>query len=199
VVRAIGNDLHMDYTAVGQTTHLAARMEQLAHPGSTLLTADTLRLVEGLVQVAALGPIPVKGLPAPVEVFELIGASALRCRFQAAAARGLTLLDEAEARARVIGDRARLVGVLAEMAAVLRVTGDFDGAITAGQQALALAKELGMRPLVAHCHHGRGQLYSQTGQRQRARTELSTAITMYRTMGMTFWLPQAEAALAQMG
>ena len=49
VVRAIGNDLHMDYSAVGQTTHLAARMEQLATPGSILLTADTLRLVEGLV------------------------------------------------------------------------------------------------------------------------------------------------------
>jgi class 3 adenylate cyclase/tetratricopeptide (TPR) repeat protein len=90
VVRAISNDLHMDYTAVGQTTHLAARMEQLASPGSTLLTADTLRLVEGLVQVTALGPIPVKGLPEPVEVFELTGASALRRRFQAAAARGLT-------------------------------------------------------------------------------------------------------------
>ncbi|MCI0354380.1 MAG: AAA family ATPase, partial [Acidobacteria bacterium] len=90
VVRAIGNDLHMDYTAVGQTTHLAARMEQLAGPGSILLTADTLRLVEGLVQVTALGPIPVKGLLYPVEVFELTGASALRRRFQAAAARGLT-------------------------------------------------------------------------------------------------------------
>jgi class 3 adenylate cyclase len=90
VVRTIGNDLHMDYTAVGQTTHLAARMEQLASPGSTLLTADTLRLVEGLVQVTALGPMPVRGLPDPVEVFELIGASALRRRFEATAARGLT-------------------------------------------------------------------------------------------------------------
>jgi class 3 adenylate cyclase len=90
VVRTIGNDLHMDYTAVGQTTHLAARMEQLAHPGSTLLTAATLRLVEGLVQVTSLGPIPVKGLPDPVEVFELVGASAHRRRFQAAAVRGLT-------------------------------------------------------------------------------------------------------------
>ena len=56
VVRAIGHDLHMDYSAVGQTTHLAARMEQLASPGSTLLTAETLRLVEGLVQLNALGP-----------------------------------------------------------------------------------------------------------------------------------------------
>jgi class 3 adenylate cyclase/tetratricopeptide (TPR) repeat protein len=90
VVRAIGNDLHMDYSAVGQTTHLAARMEQLATPGSIRLTAATLRLVEGLVRVNALGPIPVKGLAEPVEVFELVGASMVRRRLQAAAARGLT-------------------------------------------------------------------------------------------------------------
>src|SRR6059036_343254 len=90
VVRAIGNDLHMDYSAIGQTTHLAARMEQLATPGSILLTAATLRLVEGLVRVNALGPVPVKGLAEPVEVFELVGASRLRRRLQAAAARGLT-------------------------------------------------------------------------------------------------------------
>src|SRR5213594_4071456 len=90
VVRAIGNDLHMDYSAVGETTHLAARLEQLATPGSSRLTAATLRLVEGLVQVTALGPVPVKGLEEPVEVFELVGASPLRRRLQAAAARGLT-------------------------------------------------------------------------------------------------------------
>ena len=86
VVRAIGNDLHMDYSAVGQTTHLAARMEQLAAPGSILLTAATLRLVEGLVQVHTLGPVPVKGLAEPVEVFELVGVSAIRQRLQAAVA-----------------------------------------------------------------------------------------------------------------
>src|SRR5438034_2598459 len=90
VVRAIGNDLHMDYSAVGQTTHLAARMEQLATPGSILLTAATLRLVEGLVRVNALGPVPVKGLAEPVEVFELVGVTAIRRRLQAAAARGLS-------------------------------------------------------------------------------------------------------------
>ena len=83
MVRAIGNDLHMDYSAVGQTTHLAARMEQLATPGTIRLTATTLRLVEGLVQVNALGPIPVKGLTEPVEAFELTGVTALRRRFQA--------------------------------------------------------------------------------------------------------------------
>jgi class 3 adenylate cyclase len=91
VVRAIGNDLHMDYSAVGQTTHLAARMEQLATPGSIRLTAATLRLVEGLVQANALGPFPVKGLPEPVEVFELMSVSILRQRLQASAVRGLTL------------------------------------------------------------------------------------------------------------
>jgi class 3 adenylate cyclase/tetratricopeptide (TPR) repeat protein len=90
VVRAIGNDLHMDYSAVGQHTHLAARMEQLATPGTILLTAATGRLVEGLVRINALGAVPVKGLTAPVEAFELVGVTALRRRLQAAAARGLT-------------------------------------------------------------------------------------------------------------
>jgi tetratricopeptide (TPR) repeat protein len=63
--------------------------------------------------------------------------------------------------------------------------------------AMTLASELEMRPLVAHCHRGLGTLYAQTGQQEQARAELSTAIAMYRAMEMTFWLPQAEAALAQ--
>jgi predicted ATPase len=90
VVRSIGSDLHMDYTAVGQTTHLAARMEQLATPGSILLSAEALRLAEGYVQVKALGPIPVKGLPEPVEVYEAMGGGSVRTRLQAAAMRGLS-------------------------------------------------------------------------------------------------------------
>jgi tetratricopeptide (TPR) repeat protein len=65
------------------------------------------------------------------------------------------------------------------------------------RQALALAEELGMRPLQAHCHRSLGTLYATTGQREQARAELSTAIEFYRGMEMTFWLPQAEAALAQ--
>ena len=65
------------------------------------------------------------------------------------------------------------------------------------QQALALAEALGMRPLVAHCHLGLGTLYAATGQPEQARTELAAAIALYRAMDMTFWLPQAEAALAQ--
>jgi tetratricopeptide (TPR) repeat protein len=65
------------------------------------------------------------------------------------------------------------------------------------QQALTLAEELGMRPLQAHCHRGLGTLYAITGQREQARTALTTAIEMYQSMDMTFWLPQAEAVLAQ--
>ncbi len=90
VVRSIGSDLRMDYTAVGQTTHLAARMEQMAMPGSILLTADALRLAEGYVQVKPLGPFQIKGLTDPVEVYEAAGAGPARTRLQASAARGLT-------------------------------------------------------------------------------------------------------------
>src|SRR5437588_6523142 len=90
VVRAIGNDLKTDYTAIGQTTHLAARMEQLASPGTILLTPWTLELVEGYVAVKPLGPVPVKGLADPVEISEVTGAGAARTRLQAAAGRGLT-------------------------------------------------------------------------------------------------------------
>src|SRR4030095_8568548 len=65
------------------------------------------------------------------------------------------------------------------------------------RQALALAEELGMRPLQAPCHRGLGPLYGTIGQKKQARTELSAAIRLYRAMDMTFWLPQTEAALAQ--
>jgi class 3 adenylate cyclase/tetratricopeptide (TPR) repeat protein len=104
VVRSIGSDLRMDYTAVGQTTHVAARMEQLASPGSTVLSPATLELVEGHVEVKPRGPVAIKGLTAPMGVFELAGASGVRSRFQAAAGRGLT----------------RFVGRTAEMEQLLR-------------------------------------------------------------------------------
>ncbi|HSB82575.1 MAG TPA: AAA family ATPase, partial [Candidatus Methylomirabilis sp.] len=90
VVRGIGNDLAMDYTAVGQTTHLAARMEQLTSPGSILVTETVARLTGEYLQLKPLGPVPVKGLTEPVEVFEIIGTARPRTHLEAAAARGLT-------------------------------------------------------------------------------------------------------------
>ncbi len=139
VVRAIGSDLHMDYTAVGQTTHLAARMEQMALPGSILLTQATLNLAEGYVQVTPLGPVPVKGVAAPLDVFELVGASGIRRRLQATAARGLT----------------RFVGRDTELAALVQALGRAE----AGHgQEVALVGEAGVGKsrLVyefVHAHH----------------------------------------------
>jgi class 3 adenylate cyclase/tetratricopeptide (TPR) repeat protein len=109
VVGTIGTDLFMNYSAVGQTTHLAARMEQLAMPGSICLTADTLSLVKGWVQSNAVGPVSVKGVTEPVEVYELIGTARTRPRFRTAVTQRLSnfvgrqhelqVLDEALTRA----------------------------------------------------------------------------------------------------
>ena len=90
VVRSIGSDLRMEYTAVGQTTHLAAHLERLARPGTTLLGGETLRLAEGYLAVRPLGPVPVKGMADAVAVHELIGPGPARHRLQAAAVRGLS-------------------------------------------------------------------------------------------------------------
>jgi class 3 adenylate cyclase/tetratricopeptide (TPR) repeat protein len=90
VVRTISDDLHMDYTAMGETVHLASRMEGLARAGTSVLAASTLALVEGYVRVRSLGAVPVKGLDGPVEVYELRGGGLARTRLQAAAVRGLS-------------------------------------------------------------------------------------------------------------
>jgi class 3 adenylate cyclase/tetratricopeptide (TPR) repeat protein len=94
------------------------------------------------------------------------------------------------------GNQAYALRLLGEVAR-RREPPDVDQATAHYHQAQALAEELGMRPLQAHCHHGLGTLYAATGQHEQARTELSTAIALYHDMEMTFWLPQTEAALAQ--
>jgi class 3 adenylate cyclase/tetratricopeptide (TPR) repeat protein len=122
VVRAIGSDLHMDYTAVGPTTHLAARMEQMAAPGTILLAPATLQLAEGYVQVVGRGPVAIKGLPDPVEIYGLTGASAQRSRLHVAAARGLTRFVGRDAETEQIRralalaheDRGQLVAIVGE-------------------------------------------------------------------------------------
>ncbi len=96
------------------------------------------------------------------------------------------------------GYQAHAYRLLGEVA-MRREPPDVNQATTYYRQALVLAEELGMRPLQAHCHLGLGILYARAGQRQQAQAELSAAIDLYRTMDMTFWLPQAEAALARLG
>ena len=92
VVRSIDNDLNVDYSALGHTTHLAARMQEHSAPGATLMTSSTLREVEGFIQVKSLGPVQAKGVSRPVEAYELVAATSARTRVQAAGVRGLTPL-----------------------------------------------------------------------------------------------------------
>jgi tetratricopeptide (TPR) repeat protein len=109
------------------------------------------------------------------------------------------LAERALARARDTKQQANEAYALrlyAEIAAQ-RTPLEVEPAAAAYQQAITLAEELGMRPLLAHCHRGLGSLYAKTGRPEPARTELSAAITLYRAMAMRFWLPQAEAVLAQ--
>ena len=111
VVRVIGSDLHTNYAAVGQTVHLAARMEQMAKPGSILAAADTVRLARGWVDVKPLGPVMVRGLDTPVDVYEIVGAPAARSRLQASAARGLTRFV---GRASELGTLGQILGKVRE-------------------------------------------------------------------------------------
>jgi tetratricopeptide (TPR) repeat protein len=122
-------------------------------------------------------------------------ASLLAGRMQEAVQRAERALALARAH-KEGGHEAWALRLLGEIAAH-QVPLEIDPAAHHYRQALALADELGMRPLVAHCHLGLGTLYAKTGQREPARAELSTAIEMYRAMEMMFWLPQAEVPLAQ--
>jgi class 3 adenylate cyclase/tetratricopeptide (TPR) repeat protein len=90
VVGAIGNDLRMDYTAVGDTTNLAARMESLAEPGGILVSNSTYRLVKNYFEFESLGEIAVKGKQAPQSVYKLTHVSEMRSRMDVSKARGLT-------------------------------------------------------------------------------------------------------------
>jgi hypothetical protein len=115
-------------------------------------------------------------------------------------------MDEAAARARHALAFARDLKARGYEAYALWVLGEIhahqdplevEAAEAAYQQVLALAEALGMRPLLAHGHLGLGTLDTKKGQLAQARAKLSTAIELYRSMDMTFWLPRAEAALAQ--
>jgi class 3 adenylate cyclase/tetratricopeptide (TPR) repeat protein len=108
LVKAIRNDLSMDYDAVGETVHLAARMEQLASPSSIWLTADMFKLVEGLMEGRSLGPISIKGLPAMVEVVELVRAKLRRTWLWVGGRRGLTPFIDRDKERATLGDAAAL-------------------------------------------------------------------------------------------
>jgi tetratricopeptide (TPR) repeat protein len=155
--------------------------------------AEALRLLEHAVEQATamrFMPYLSGGLAALSEGYRLAG------RPDAA----LPLAHRASALARQHherGNQAYALRLLGDIVA-RRELSEPEQAEAHYRQALGLAEELGMRPLQAHCHRGLGTLYATSGQREQARAELATAIELYRAMEMTFWLPETEAALAQM-
>jgi class 3 adenylate cyclase/predicted ATPase len=123
VVRSIRkDDLHADYVPVGHSTNLAARMEQLAAPGSILVTAYTQKLTDGYFAFKALGQAQIKGVEEPLEVYEVLGAGPLRTRLQVASRRGLTrfvgrqgeMAQMLHALAQTRAGRGQIVGVMGE-------------------------------------------------------------------------------------
>ena len=122
VVGRIGDDLRMDYTAVGDTTHLAARMQALAEPGTILITEAAHRLVEGYIHSEPLGPVQVKGRSQPVSAYQVIGRRRGRTRLEISAERGLTRLVGRQRElgvlhdclARVKAGRGQVVGIVGE-------------------------------------------------------------------------------------
>jgi class 3 adenylate cyclase/tetratricopeptide (TPR) repeat protein len=90
LVRAIHNDLSVDYDAIGPTVHLAARMEQMASPGAIYCTANVMRMAKGFVDALPLGQVTVKGIRQPIDLFQIVGHTSARTRWEVTAARGLT-------------------------------------------------------------------------------------------------------------
>ena len=221
VVRAIGSDLHVDYTAVGQTTHLAARMEQVASPGSILLTPATLELVEGYVAVEPLGPVPVKGLADAVEVYEVTGAGPARTRLQAAARRGLTRFVGRDAELEQLRHAQQLAGTgHGQVAAIVgeagvgksRLVYEFThshrlhGWLVLEAASVSYGKATSYWPVI-DLLKGYFKIQDRddlreirekvTGKREQVQEHLTSATTMYREMDMRFWLEQAEAAMKE--
>jgi class 3 adenylate cyclase/tetratricopeptide (TPR) repeat protein len=144
LVRAVGHEPTVTYTAVGSAVHLAARMEQMAKPGSTLASADTMWLAQPYIRGRALGRMSVRGVDAPVEVWEILGAGVVRSRLQLSAARGLS----------------RFVGRGAEMEALERALGRAD---TERGQIVAVVGEAGV---------GKSRLFHEFARSVRARGSL---------------------------
>jgi tetratricopeptide (TPR) repeat protein len=256
VVRTIGNDLHMDSSAVGQTTHLAARIDRLPQEEKQLLqTASVIGNEVPFTLLQAIAEIPENTLHRglthlqateflyetslfPERVYTFKHALTHEVPYAASGRMAETsalleqmlvrVLDQTPHQTETIlscseaylmahrvaeasrlaqralahtqdhkeqGYQARVLWLLGEIA-MHRDPPEAEQAEIYYQQALTLANELGMRPLQAHCHRGLGNLYGQTGQVEQARSELTTAMEMYREMEMNFWLPETEAALA---
>jgi tetratricopeptide (TPR) repeat protein len=199
VVRAIGSDPHMDYKAVGQTTHLAARMEQIADPGAIVITPETLALAEGYVAVKSLGPVPVKGLADPVEIYEVTGAGAGRTRSPRVSAPSTM---PSAALARDLGDPELQIGVTFLLGQNHYGLGNYGRAIdilvpnvTALEAHPSLGYRVGSAPLsvTARCFLARAPV--EVGDFQQAAAQAEEAIARSQGADPAFGLAHGFFAL----
>jgi tetratricopeptide (TPR) repeat protein len=169
----VASNLGAAYTLAGRVAEALPLLEQAVQQATTIkIQAGQSRRVASLGEATLLAGRPEEALSRAQQALELARTHKER------------------------GNEAWILRLLGDIA-IRRESLEVEHAVAHYRQALALTEDLGMRPLQAHCHRGLGTLYATTGQREQARTELSTAIEMYRAMEMTFWLPQTEAALAQ--
>jgi tetratricopeptide (TPR) repeat protein len=183
---SLGQDWHIPFLLPRQAAALG-----LAYALDGRVAAGLVLAEQGVEQQAAMrGP----RLLAPALIC-LSEAYLLAGRLEEAHQRAAQALDQARQYTQR-GRQAWALWLLGEIHAH-RQPPEAEPAVTSYREALALAEELGMRPLQAHCHRGLGMLYGMTGQRQQARAALATAVDLYRDMAMTFWLPQTEEALAR--
>jgi tetratricopeptide (TPR) repeat protein len=173
VIQWSSASLGVAHTLGGRTTEAIARLEEAVAAGESTRSLDPYTLV-------SLG-----------QAYLSAGRSedASRCAQEALA------MCRQRTRRDVEADALHLIGDLAAR----RERPDSGEAMAHYREALALAEPRGMRPLVAHCHLGLGKLYRRTDRREQAREHLATATTMYREMGMTYWLEKAEAEVRDVG
>jgi Adenylate and Guanylate cyclase catalytic domain len=189
----------MDYTAVGQTTHLAARMEQIADPGAIVITPETLALAEGYVAVKSLGPVPVKGLADPVEIYEVTGAGAGRTRSPRVSAPSTM---PSAALARDLGDPELQIGVTFLLGQNHYGLGNYGRAIdilvpnvTALEAHPSLGYRVGSAPLsvTARCFLARAPV--EVGDFQQAAAQAEEAIARSQGADPAFGLAHGFFAL----
>src|SRR5437773_3170327 len=197
VVGKIGDDLRMDYTALGHTVGLAARMEQLAEPGKVFLTEHTARLVAGFFTLRDLGESAVKGVGAPLRVYELEGVGALRTRLDVARARGFS---------RFVGRTAEMASLEAALGRAVAGTGQVIGVVAeAGvgksrlcQEFTERARAQGIAVYDAHCvAHGKMIPFFLVLELMRGYFGITEALSGTRTLFLVNFRPEYHAGWTQ--
>jgi len=199
VVGTLGNDLRVEFKAVGDTVNLASRMEGMAEPGATFVTDDTFRLTDGFFRFEGLGEKEVKGKEEPIKIYRVLAPSTRRTRFDVSAERGLTPFVGRKRELELLLDgfeRAKTGRVNCELAQALmaahQTPPDWEATEVHADAALKLAEKLELKPDMAVGHLDYARLLAEKGDVDRAKEQLQFATNLFIEMEMSWWLEQAE-------